>query len=294
MKPIEILGALPKWAKATPAEIVASPAWAMPCRLGETACVMRLDALRPADTLDISIVLEDEPHLLSLVDTPQFGDLHRLWASRADVPQPIILALVEKECGPLLQLIENATRRQLKVVGIAGEAADAGADRLCARICAGDEELLSFAITASPKLLEVFGKLLFIDIGHQSVREESLPAESEIAAFALPAADAASLAPGDALLLPEVGTMPPRLVVDGRFLVDETGVSPFKDDGRMRVLDAEPKTVTLGYLFDHAQAPAAPEAPAPSQLRLVASGKTVATGHLGKLAEHPAFIIESV
>ena len=293
MKASEILGTLPKWANATPKEIVASPAWALPCRLGETSCTMRLDGLRPADTLDISIVLEDEPHILSIIDTPRFADLHAIWAERANVPQQIMLALVEKECGPLLQLVENATRRQLKVAGLANETADAGAERLCARICTEDEELLSFSMTSSPMLLDTFGKLLFIDTGHASVREESLSAESEIAVFALPAADTASLAPGDALLLPEVGTVSPRLVVDGRFLVDETGVSPFNDDGRLRVLDAEPHSVSLGYLFDHAQTPATPDFGTPTQLRLVASGKTIATGNLGKIADNPAFIVES-
>lgn len=291
MKASEILGALPRWAKATSREIVASPAWAMPCRLGDVQCAMRLDATRPADTLDISVVLEDEPHVLSIIDTPRFPDLHRLWASRTDVPPPILLALVEKECGPLLQLVENASRRQLKVLGLADTQGGDGAERLCARILDGDEELLSFAITSSQSLLDAFGKLSFIDTAHPSVREESMPAESEIAIFALSAEDLASLAPGDSLLLPEVGSMSPKFIVDNRFVVDETGVSPFRDDGRLRVLDAEPRTVTLGYLFDHAQSPAAPEAPTPAQLRLVASGKTIATGNLATLAGQSVFAI---
>ena len=49
MKPLEILSALPDWSKATPDQLLASPAWTLPCRLGDTPCGLRLDAPRPAD-----------------------------------------------------------------------------------------------------------------------------------------------------------------------------------------------------------------------------------------------------
>ena len=293
MKPSEILGSLPKWKSASPDELVASPAWAMPCRLGETVCTMRLDAIRPADTLDVDIRLEDDPHVLSLTDSPRFENLHSLWASRADVPEPIMLALVEKECGQLLQLVENAARRQLKIVGLSAPDEHAG-ERLCARICADGEELLTFAITSSRSLVAAFGKLAFIDATHPSVRDETLPAETEIASFVLSAADVSSLAVGDALLMPEVGSVPPRLVVDGRFLVDQNGVASYVDDGRFRVLDADARTVTLGALFDQAQTPTPGATTEPTQLRLVASDKEIARGHLGRIASHPAFMVEAL
>lgn len=293
MKPGEILGLLPKWRKASSDELVASPAWAMPCRLGETVCTMRLDAIHPADTLDVAITLEDEPHVLSLVDTPQFEDLHRIWPSRADVPEPILLALVEKECGQLLQLVENAARRQLKIVGLAPAGEQPG-ERLCARICAGDEELLSFALTSSPALVATFGKLAFIDTAHPTVRDEELSSVTEFAAFTLSAADISSLAVGDALVIPEVETAPRRLIVEGLFLVDENGVARYADDGRLRVLDTETRAVTLGYLFDQAQSPAAVASDKPTQMRLAASGKDIAHGRLENVASQPAFIVESL
>lgn len=298
MKPNEILGALPQWSGASADAILSSEAWAMPCRLGDAACVMRLDALRPADTLDIAIMLADERHVLSLVDTPRFEDLHRIWASRADVPEPILLALVEKECGPLLQLIENAARRQLKIAGLATEGPDsvpdAASDLLCAQIHMDGEPALSFAITSSPSLVEALGRLVFIDTAHPSIRGLEVSAVTEFASFALPASDMASISVGDALLLPEIGTVPPRFVVEGVFLVDENGVSQYEDDGRLRVQDVETHAVTLGWLLDHAQSPSAPEATAPSQLRLVASGKAIATGHLGPLAGQTSFVVESL
>ena len=110
MKPLEILSELPQWAKATANNLLASPAWAMPCRLGEQNCTMRLDALRPSETLDLLVRLGAEEHVLGLCDSENLGELHAVWPTRAEVPEPVLLALVEKECGMLLQLIENAVR----------------------------------------------------------------------------------------------------------------------------------------------------------------------------------------
>ena len=287
MKPHEILSMLPQWADAAPEALLDSPAWAMPCRLGEDSTVLRTADVRPGDTLNLAVLLDGERHVLSIADSPRFADIHALWPSRADVPEPILLALVEKECGPLLQLVENAVRHQLKIEGLATEGPDG-------RTLFAQVRDVVFGLTRSPMVESAFGQLRFIDCAHQAVRDTVLPCETELAAFTLSAADLASLAVGDALLLPEVGTVPPRLVVDGRFAVDENGVLPFKDDGRLRVVGAEARTLTLGELFDRAQNPVAEKSAAPAQLRLVASGKTAAQGRLEQLASHPAFIVESL
>ena len=287
MKPHEILSMLPQWADAAPEALLESPAWAMPCRLGEDSTALRAADVKPCDTLNLAVLLDGERHVLSIADSPRFADIHALWPSRADVPEPILLALVEKECGPLLQLVENAVRRQLKIEGLATDGPDA-------RTVFAQVNDVVFGLTRSPTVEVAFGQLRFIDCAHQAVRDTVLPCETELAAFTLPAADLASLDVGDALLLPEVGTVPPRLVIDGRFVVDENGVLPFKDDGRLRVVEAEACTLTLGELFDRAQSPGAEKSAAPTQLRLVASGRTAAHGRLEQLASHPAFIVESL
>ncbi len=287
MKPLEILSALPKWANAAPESLLDSPAWAMPCRLGDASATLRAAEVRPGESLDLAVLLDGERHLLSIADSPRFADLHALWATRAEVPEPILLALVEKECGVLLQLVENAVRRQLKVEGLASEGPDE-------RTFFMQVEDVVFGLTRSPVVEAALGQLRFVDTTHQSVREEPLPCETEVASFVLSAADIASIAVGDALLLPEVGTVPPRLVVDGRFLVDENGVAPFSDDGRLRVVDAAPRTISLGELFDRAESPVEEADAKPSQLRLVSSGKTLAEGSLDKLAGQSAFVVEAV
>ena len=286
MKPHEILSMLPQWAGAASGVLLDSPAWAMPCRLGDDTTMLRMADTQPCDTLNISMFLEGERHVLVLADSPRFVDLHALWAARAEVPEPILLALVERECGPLLQLVENAMHRQLKIEGLSLDEPDA-------RTLFVQVENVVFGLTRSPMVEAALGQLRFIDSSHQAVRDLTLPCDTELAAFTLSAADMASLAVGDALLLPEIGTVPPRIVADRRFLVDENGVAPFKDDGRLRVVDAERHSITLGEIFDRAQNPVAEKAYSPTQLLLVDSGKTIANGRLEQLAGQNAFVVEA-
>ena len=292
MKPFDIFAALPVAANASPARVLDSPAFAMPCRYGDEPATLRPAAVRPADTLSLDLLIGDDPHTLALARSPRFPELDALWDSRSDVPEPILLALAEKECGPLFQLLENAVRRQLRLKGLASPA-DPDPTALALEVAG-----ISFTLTRTPAVETALGgNLRHLDLSHAEIRDIALPAETEYAAFALPPADQATLAPGDALLLPEIGTVAPRLLVDARFVLDASGVVPFTDDFRCRVVAAEPVTIPLGTLFDAADgtppdAPPAPSAPAP--LRLLLSGKTIATGRLDTLGDHPAFLVESV
>ena len=296
MKPLEILSSLPDWAKATPATILASPAWTLPCRLGDESCSLRLDAPSPAETLDILIRLGDEEHVLGLVDSPRLPELHAVWGARTDVPEPILLALVEKECGPLLQLLENAVRRQLQIVGLAPSRPEGSI--ASARVSTAEGDFLSFTLTLSPALTETLGQLRFIDSAHPAIREGGLTAEVEVASFALGAAEITGLAPGDALLLPEVDTLPQRLIVDGRFSVSGGDVLAWRDEGLLRVLVGDSREITLGALLDAASGNAeALTLAAPTEnvpLRLVRTGTVIATGRLGAVGAQRAFIIDAV
>ena len=110
MKPFEILSSLPKWSRLSADAIVDSPAFAMPCRLGDESATLVLGAVPPSDAISLSVTLDDNPHVLSLGRSPRFKELESVWDSRADVPEPILLALVEKDAGDVFQLIENAVR----------------------------------------------------------------------------------------------------------------------------------------------------------------------------------------
>ena len=314
MNSLDILSALPPFRGWSSAEVLASPAWTMPCRLGsEDGRLVAEGALQPADPLRLAVRFADAPATLALADSPIFPELHALWSSRAEVPAPILLALVEKECGPLLQLLENAAGRQLAVDGLAdGETADGKAFAL--RRATG-EELCSFALTLPPAVLESFGALRNLDTAHPSVRELALPAVLQIAAPVLSSADLESLAPGDHLLLPEV-TPPPAdspdgqapscpeatLIVSGLLAAAPAGLAPWADPGTLRVVLSDPATLPLGDLLDLASGAIDHSSfvlrhsslREGAALALLRGPATLASGRLGAVAAQPSFEIETV
>ncbi len=316
MNPLDILSALPPFRDWSPADVLASPAWSMPCRLGsEEGRLVAEGALLPADPLRLAVRFADDPATLALADSPIFPELHALWSSRAEVPAPILLALVEKECGPLLQLLENAAGRQLAVDGLAvGENADGKAFVL--RRATG-EELCSFALTLPPAVLESFGALRNLDAAHSSLRELALPAVLQLAAPVLSSADLESLAPGDHLLLPEVqapadggsgggeptvGLSCPEatLIVSGLLAAASEGLAPWADPGTLRIVLADPTAITFGDLADLASEGSGGLPPDRLSLRegsalsLLRGPATLATGRLGAVASQPSFEIETV
>lgn len=303
MKPYEILAALPAWSSAPPAALLDSPAWAMPCRLGDDPCTLRLDAPLPADTLNIAVRIGDDSLVIGLADTPRHPELHALWSTRAEVPENVLLALAERECGPLFQLLENTFRRQLRVESLASDdAASAARPPLSAHLLTPEgEEILSFTLTRIPAVESAWGQLRFIQPTHPAVRDATLPAETEYATFTLPPADLATLAPGDALLLPELAPdapspTAPRLVIDRRFALSSS-VEPWTDTDQLRVLADPDSTATVGSLLDAASAEE-PPAPLPvppegAPLRLVRGTRTLVAGRLEHLGPTPAFLVET-
>ena len=306
MKPLEILLSLPQWKKATAEALVDSPAFALPCRLGDEPVQLRPAPIEPAvsELLGLSVSFGDEPHTLGLARSPRFPELNKLWDTRAGVPEPILLALVEKECGPLFQLLENAVRKQLRLVGLDDSArSDVAAPRPFLNLCVSapsreetDASPICFTLTRTPTVVAALGVLRNLDLTHEAIRSEQLSAVAEYAAFTMPDADLASLASGDAVVVSEIGTVPPRWIVDGRFALDGGGVSPSADDALVRVRAAESATLPLGAVLDAAEGKV-PDVPAlsdGSQLRLVRGGRTCAIGSLGRVGDQPAFLVESL
>ena len=323
MNSLDILSALPPFRDWSPAEVLASPAWAMPCRLGSEEGRLVCDgALLPADPLRLAVRFADDPATLALADSPIFPELHALWASRAEVPSPILLALVEKECGPLLQLLENAAGRQLAIDGLADGEAEGGSGGAAPRSLvpfslrrATGEELCSFALTLPPAVLESFGALRNLDTANPAVREFALPAVTQIAAPVLSSADLESLAPGDHLLLPEV-TPPPAdspegqapscpeatLIVAGLLAAAPAGLAPWTDPGTLRVVLSDPAMLPLGDLLDLASGATDHSSLVTrhsslregAPLALLRGPATLAAGRLSTVASQYSFSIESV
>ena len=118
MNTMDFLAKWPGWSNKTPAELLSSPAWAMRVRWGDDEVLLRISDNRPRDIVALKIALDGEEHFLGIGQRDAFPDLSALWSRKDEIPQTLVLALVEKECGKLLQLIENAVRRQLTVIGL--------------------------------------------------------------------------------------------------------------------------------------------------------------------------------
>ena len=269
----------------------------MPCRLGDESATLRPASVEPAEseTLALSISFGDEPHMLCLARSPQFPDIDKTWDSRADMPEAILLALVERECGPLFQMLENAVRKQLRLVGLVPAGSSDGQKAKALRLQTSNPSDIVLSITRSETVVSALGVLRNLDLAHESIRSLPLIAQIEYAVFAMSESDIASLAPGDAVLLPEIATIPPRLVVADRFLLDANGVAPHEEDALVRVRLADTRAISLGEVFDAIETPPQQtDAVSGAQLRLVRSGRDIATGRLDRIGDQNAFIVETV
>ena len=300
MRPLEILSALPQWAKAKPDAILDSPAFAMQCRLGDDTVVLRKPQVEPAESemLALSVAFGDEPHTLRFARSPRFPDLDKMWDSRADVPDAILLATVEKECGSLFQMLENAVRKQMRLVGLEDVSHGVAESPSIAFevVLPADQtqDCLTVVLTRSATVVSALGALRNLDLSHESIRSLALDSEMEYAAFAMQNDDFASIASGDAVLLPEIGSVEPKLVVGGRFVLDANGVAPYAEDALVHVRAAEIRPVSLGEVFDAVETPIArPAAAIEAQLRLARNGRKVAEGRLDRLGDQFAFVVEA-
>ena len=279
MNAFDILKTWPGISEASVEDIFAHPAWAMPCLWGDERCVLRKAAAKPRDIIGLAIELDDDAHFLGLGNRESFPDLHDLWLRKAELPSALILALVEKECGELLQLIENAVRRQVRVVGL--DDPEKRASALAFEVISTlDGRIKStFVLDVRPSTIRTFGQLRFLDTNHESIRSMERPVHAVYAAFDLPDEDVAGLAAGDCLMLPEL-----EAGVSGEWTCD------IPNDGRLRVLSRDETLISFASIADGAM----PPLPSPAALELYRGQTVVACGRFGSLCSKPAFVTEEV
>ena len=99
MKPIELLSALDAFAGLDPRTILSHPAWGVSIPWDGAAATLRADAVASAETLNLSVRFGDDSCVLGLAPSALFPEISKLLPVRGDVPQPILLAVVEKEAA---------------------------------------------------------------------------------------------------------------------------------------------------------------------------------------------------
>ena len=295
MKPFELLAHWPVWEKASAAEIFASPAWRMRTGVQGENYLLQRAAIAPVDLLYLRVAFEDEEVMVGVADSPLFPELHALWSAREEVPQAVVLALLERECGGLFQALENIFRRQLMVKSLeAGSQAVARVSTAFRLAKEGSAEACLFTVALTPALIEELGQLKALDPAHETLRGMELPVRFELAAFALNEVEARGLQAGDALLLPEVAedgsSKAPRWVIGEQFAVSGGALELLVEDGLFHVGVAAPLAVSFGALCE-GRIPRPNEC---SALALFREGRAVAYGSLQTLGSQRCMMIEEV
>ena len=265
VKPIELLQQLDEFKALTPADILSHPAWSVPVTWNEAPAALHADAVVTSETINLAVRLGNEDCVLGLVPSEAFPELSELFPARAEVPPPIMLAVVEKEAGPLFQMLENALRRELSVQGLAEAPVD-GARTF--QVGGADDPSASapaFTLTLTDALVRELGDLRYLNT----------------AEFDLSADELAGLAPGDYLLLPEMSTEKPGRVCRPGTLPPE----------RLRIVAAELANVPFATALqeDLRCAPVGTD-----DLALMLGERRIASGRLSKLGEQPAFAVEAL
>lgn len=279
MSAYEILKNWPGLATALPEELFAHPAWTMPCLWGDEKCFLRRSASKPRDVIGVRITLDDDEHFLGLANRESFPDLHKLWSEKTRLPDALILALIEKECGELLQLIENVVRRQVRVLGLDDPLKRAGALAFDVVSATDGSIRATFVVDVKPSMVRHFGQLRFLDIQHESLQALTRPARAVYATFDLSEQALSGLEAGDYLLLPEM-----HEASFGEWICE------LPLDKRCRIVAPNEQEIPF-VAFAEGRLPACPK---PTALELVVGDRTVARGRLAKLCNQVAFEIEEV
>lgn len=266
---MELLKGWPTWAHAGAETILASPAWRLPVRYGEASGVMTVGGACD-DVLVLDITLDGEPYVLALADSSLYPDLHLLWTQRANLPQEVLLALVEKECGGVLAMVENLVRRQLGVKGIA----EAATCPTRAYTVALPDGAFAFAIDFPTATIQAMARLENLDVTHESIRTLTRSAYVSYAVLMLTEEERTALKPGDFILLPE------------NFPATQAWTTEPPEEGTVRVISRENGELTFAALADEAL----PPIPQPESLAL-ALGATRLPCELVKVGTAPAIKI---
>ena len=273
----ETLSLWPELAALTAEEICAHPAWRIACEWGDEPCVLRRAAAKPRDIAPLALRIGGEECFFGIADRDAFPDLHELWAVKRNLPANLLLALVEKECGELFQILENAANAEVALVAVDSPEKRIGSEAF--EVVAADGSVRArFVLEMLPSVLSGFGRLRHLDRTHESVRSLERPMLAMYARFRLPEDEAASIGCGDYLLLPELE------VSRGEW------IERVEDDPFVRIVAPE----TCGIKFSDISDGTLPEVPAPAGVEMMVGARLVARGRMDCLGLVPAFVVEEV
>lgn len=264
----ELLKEWPNGQLASAEGIFQSPAWCLSVACEGAPSRLEKADVFPQDVLPLRVTFDGEASVLGLVDTPAYPDLHLLWRRRGELPQAVLLALVEKECGALFQMLEDATKKLVSVKGFDGAVVQAGDTAFT--VLRPDGQKLPFTLAVGPSVLAHFGRLENLDFAHASIRSMTRAARAVYAELALASDEVAALAADDRLVLSESSL--------ARWLPE------LPDDGVVRVCSSEEGTLQFAQMVDEIL----PPVPPPSTVTVYQGRGEIATGRVEKLGRQQA------
>lgn len=187
----------PSWVKASGKTILSSPAWSMKLSAGGEEFTVKSSSVLPEKTLSFNVAFDDEEHILSIGDSPLFGDVHLLWGKIGLLPEELVLALAERECAVLFSLLEKMAKRSFALLSVSSAEAPQR-HGFEARSAKGK---IDFALDLGSSLATVLGRLEYIDPAHESVTAQTVSARPRYSLPPLEDGDFSSLRRGDFILL---------------------------------------------------------------------------------------------
>lgn len=262
----ELLQNWPVWSKANAETILSSPAWRLPVKFGDGERMLTAaPEAEDGGEILLDVAFDDERYQLGLSDAEVYGDLHLLWARRAELDPSVLLAVIEKDCGSLFQLLEDAVGREFSVLGLAS-GPKAGIPR---RRFAIPE--LAFSIDLTPLVKVTFGRLECLDVTHESIRSLTRPARYRYASVPLDDAAVAGLAEGDAVVLSGFDS--------NRWLTE------LPDDADAHFCAPEETEISFGEFADEAL----PKPAEDDRLVMIRGGRIVAEGEFSRIGDVRCF-----
>lgn len=249
-------------------DFLASPAWRKFVDIGDEEGVLTRGE-SAADELLLNVTLEDRPVVLGLADSEAFPDLHLLWSRLSELPEVIIIALIEKEASAVLEAVEGLTRTELRLIGVAEAKTDAAASVRTGFRLETEAASYGFSFAMPDDVKRLLGVRENLDPNHEAIRSLSRGARVRYAAVELADEAVGSASPGDCLLI-DAG--------------EPFWQTEFPEDGLLQICSSDESSLTFAQLADDDL----PEIPAPGALTVFRHGVPFAAAEMSVVGEAPA------
>lgn len=276
MDGVELLKSWPSWRNANAARVLASPAWRLAVRYRGECGELRISPVEADEAIWLNVKFEAEEHALGILNSEAYPDLHAIWTLRDRLPGEVLLALVEKECGGVFQMVEDAFRRQFAIVGLAEKAPKGRISRFDLALPGSGDATLSFLLNLSTAMEIDLGRFENLDVQHESIRALTREVEIRYASCVLSPSEVAALQPGDHLVL-------------GDDAAPAWMLNAVEDDG-VGIVAETCGTLSFAQLADD-DLPPPPES---EGFRVVQRGRTLAHARLGRLGEARVVTLDSL